>query len=164
MDHLHWVTLRVSEKPASEITSNRSSKVNDFEQRSRFGLYKSNLVCHLFLYGLWAKDEFLGGWYWELNSEPCTCKPCLPSSFCFTYFLDKVSCFCLGSASDHDSPTSTSWVDEITSMYHYSQLVCWDKVSLTSFAQAGLTLQSSYLPNNWCYRHASLPMAWFLFF
>jgi hypothetical protein len=49
-----------------------------------------------------------------------------PSPFCFSYFLDRLSHFCLGLALHQDPPTCTSQITEITRMYNHSQIVCWE--------------------------------------
>jgi hypothetical protein len=51
----------------------------------------------------------------------------VPSSFCFSYFSDRVSlspAFCLVLASHPDSPTYASGVGGITSTYHHTWLIC----------------------------------------
>jgi hypothetical protein len=61
----------------------------------------------------------------------------LPVLFSFSYFSDRVSCFCLELASDSDPPNFASHTAGITCVSHYAQLVCWTGVSLT-FSEAGL--------------------------
>jgi hypothetical protein len=60
--------------------------------------------------------------YWVLNLdlsalplEPC---PQLTFFFAFSYFSDKVSCFCPGSASKHDPLTYASHVARVTGVHH----------------------------------------------
>jgi hypothetical protein len=60
--------------------------------------------------------------YWGLNSEPCPCTWAMPPSlFALVYISAMVSHFCLRSAWDPDSPTSTPWVAGITDVYHHTQ-------------------------------------------
>jgi hypothetical protein len=54
-----------------------------------------------------------------------------PSSFWFSYFSDRVSCFCPGLASDSNLPTSVSCIAGKIDVNHHDQLVIWDKVLVT---------------------------------
>jgi hypothetical protein len=47
----------------------------------------------------------------------------LTQPFCFSYYLDRVSCFCLGLASDFDPPTYVYHIAVITDMCHQSWLI-----------------------------------------
>jgi hypothetical protein len=75
--------------------------------------------------------------YWGLNSEhQCDEQQnttwCVSNPLSFSYFSDKVLCFCLGPDSAHDSLTYASQIiSGLTGMFHHTQLVCWDVVSLT---------------------------------
>jgi hypothetical protein len=52
------------------------------------------------------------------------------SPFCFVYFSDKVTHFCLGLASDFDPPPIASHMAGMTDVHHFAQLICWDGISL----------------------------------
>jgi hypothetical protein len=59
-----------------------------------------------------------------LNSGPVLAMPWPePCSLPFLHFSDRVSCFCLGLASDHDPCTSTSCVVGITDVNHLAQFI-----------------------------------------
>jgi hypothetical protein len=77
----------------------------------------------------------------DLNSGPCACYAAWLyylshsiSSFCFSYFSDRVSCFLPRLTLDLDPPTYASGAAVIIGVYHHAQLVCWKEgVSLTFF-------------------------------
>jgi hypothetical protein len=62
--------------------------------------------------------------------------------FFFSYFLDRVTCFCLGLAVDCNHPTFASWGAGTTDLYTIPNIVEME-VSLT-FAYYGLKLWSSW--------------------
>jgi hypothetical protein len=53
------------------------------------------------------------------------------NSFCFSYFLYRISTFCLGPTSDCDPPTYASQVTRVIITCHHIWPVCWIGVLLT---------------------------------
>jgi hypothetical protein len=64
--------------------------------------------------------------------------------FSFSYFWNKVLCFCPGLTLDYNHSTSASHVAGIAGTLHHSQLVLWDTANTPLQHWAGLK-QSSYV-------------------
>jgi hypothetical protein len=84
-----------------------------------------------------------------------------PSPFCFSYSLNRVSCFCLGCL-DHYTPIYTCCTAGITSMNHHAQLIDWDDVSQTFLLTLNHNPPDSYLLSSWDYRHEPPHLTYFI--
>jgi hypothetical protein len=100
-------------------------------------------------------------WCWILNSEHCAYQagafPLEPCHIlvCFSYFSERVCFYYLGPAWDLSPSTYVFCVAEITSTIHHTQLVGWDRISLTFCPSWARNCDSPnlHLWSSWDYRH-----------
>jgi hypothetical protein len=132
--------------------------------------FQTSKTCSLCVFLFLFRSSFFVVLYWGLNTEPHACWASayhlnhIPSTFCFSYFSDKVLCFFLWLTWDLDHPTYAVCVAEITDMYHCTWLVSLDEclANLLSGLASKCDPLDLCLLSSWNYRHELPYLAFFI--